>query len=56
MVQEIERKVISLTTATKENIERETGISSSLDDEDMREYLDKVVQEIKRVRHKGNNQ
>jgi hypothetical protein len=56
MVQEIERRVVSMTRATKENIEKETGISSSFDEEDIREYLQEAIQEIKRVRNKGNHQ
>ena len=53
MVQEIERKVVSMTTASKINIENETRVSSSLDEEDMREYLQEAIQEIKGVRDKG---
>lgn len=55
MIQEIERKVVSMTTASKETIENETGISSSFDEKDMREYLEEAIQEIKRVRNKGNH-
>lgn len=55
MVQEIERRVVSMTRATKENIEKETGISSSFDEEDIREYLQEAIQEIKRVRNEGNH-
>jgi hypothetical protein len=55
MIQEIERKVVSMTTASKETIENETGINSSFDDKDMREYLEEAIQEIKRVRNKGNH-
>jgi hypothetical protein len=46
MEQEIERRVVSMTAATKENIEKETGISSSFNDEDIRKYLQEVLQEI----------
>jgi hypothetical protein len=56
MVQEVERRVISMTTAAKENIERETGIGSSIDEGDMRNYLEEAIQEIKRARNKGNHQ
>jgi hypothetical protein len=56
MIQEIERKVVSMTTTSKADIENETGISSSFDEEDMRKYLQEAIQEIKRVRDKGNNQ
>jgi hypothetical protein len=56
MVQEIERKVVSMTSASKESIENETGISSSFDEEEIRDYLQEAIQEIKRVRNKGNHQ
>ena len=46
MEQEIERRVVLMTAATKENIEKETGVSSSFDDEDIRKYLHEVLQEI----------
>jgi hypothetical protein len=46
MEQKIERRVVLMTSATKENIEKETGISSSFDDEDIRKYLHEVLQEI----------
>jgi hypothetical protein len=45
-----------MTRATNENIEKETGVSSSFDEEDIREYLQEAIQEIKRVRNKGNHQ
>jgi hypothetical protein len=56
MIQEIERKVVSMTAASKETIENETGIISSFDKKDMREYLEEAIQEIKRVRNKGSHQ
>lgn len=46
MEQEIERRVVLMTAATKEKMEKETGISSSFDNEDIRKYLQKVLQEI----------
>ena len=50
MEQEIERRVVLMTSATKENIEKETGISSSFDDDDIRKYLREVLQEIRSTR------
>lgn len=49
MVEDIERRVVALTAANKDNIERETGISSSFDEEDIKDYLQEAIQEIKRV-------
>jgi hypothetical protein len=46
MEQEIERRVVLMTAATKEKMEKETGISSSFDNEDIRKYLQKVLREI----------
>jgi hypothetical protein len=43
MEHEIERRVVLMTSTTKENIEKETGISSSFDDEDLRKYLHGVL-------------
>jgi hypothetical protein len=52
MVRDIERKVVSVTEATRDNMERETGISSSVDDEDIKKYLQEVLHEIKNKRVK----
>ena len=54
MGQEIEKRVIVMTTATRQNMERETGISSSFD-EDIRKYLQEALQEIRRGRNDGNH-
>ena len=47
MAQEIEKRVIAMTAATRENMERETGISSSFDQDEIKTYLQEVLQEIK---------
>jgi hypothetical protein len=54
MGQELEKRVIAMTTATRQNMERETGISSSFD-EDIRKYLQEALQEIRGVRNDGNH-
>jgi hypothetical protein len=55
MGQEIEKRVIAMTTATQQNMEKETGISSSFDEEDIKKYLQEALQEIRRVRNDGNH-
>jgi hypothetical protein len=57
MVRDIERKVVSATEATRDNMERETGISSSVDDEDIKKYVQQVLHEVKsgRDRTDSNN-
>jgi hypothetical protein len=56
MVRDIERKVVSATEATRDNMERETGISSSVDDEDIKKYVQEVLHEVKSGRDRtGSN-
>ena len=57
MAQEIEKRVIAMTSATRENMERETGVSSSFDEQDIKKYLHEALQEIKSkgVRKSGNH-
>ena len=47
MEQEIQRKVITFTKRIQDNMTEETGIQSSLTDEDMKEYLEQVIREVK---------
>ena len=55
MGQEIEKRVIAMTTATRQNLERETGVSSSFDEEEIKKYLQEALPEIRRVRNDGNH-
>jgi hypothetical protein len=56
MVRDIERKVVSVTEATRDHMERETGISSSVDDEDIKKYVQEVLHEVKSGRDRtGSN-
>jgi hypothetical protein len=47
MEKEIEKRVIAMTTATCENMEKETGISSSLDEKDIKKYLQQALQVVR---------
>jgi hypothetical protein len=47
MIREIERKVLVLSEKTKMDMIEERGISSSLDEDDMKYYLNEVLEEIK---------
>ena len=51
MEQEIQKKVITFTKRIQDNMTEETGIQSSLTDEDMKEYLEQVIREVKKDRH-----
>jgi hypothetical protein len=48
MGQEIENKVMVLTEENRERIEEETGIQSSLTEEDIKQYLEQVINEVKK--------
>ena len=50
MEQEIQKKVITFTKRIQDNMTEETGIQSSLTDEDMKEYLEQVIREVKKDR------
>ena len=47
MENEIERRVIRITKEQKKNMTEETGVQPSIKEEDVKEYLDQVIQEIK---------
>jgi hypothetical protein len=55
MVRDIERKVVSATEATRDNMEREAGISSSVDDEDIKKYVQEVLHEVKSGRDRTDS-
>jgi hypothetical protein len=46
MEQDIQKKIIAFTKQNKEKMTEETGIQSSLTEEDMKEYLEKVIREV----------
>ncbi|OLD41735.1 MAG: hypothetical protein AUI60_00675 [Thaumarchaeota archaeon 13_1_40CM_2_39_4] len=48
MEQEMQKKVITIVKKTSQAMTEETGVQASLTEEDMKEYLDQVLQEIKR--------
>jgi hypothetical protein len=51
MEQEVQKKVLSLAKEQEEKMVEETGIEMSLDEDDIKEYLQKVINEVKRSRH-----
>jgi hypothetical protein len=48
MEQEIQRRVLTLTKQNQDKMAEETGIQSSLTEEDMIEYLEQVIDEAKK--------
>jgi hypothetical protein len=51
MEEEIQKKVITFTKRNQDRMAEETGIQSSLTEEDMKEYLEQVIREVKKDRH-----
>jgi hypothetical protein len=47
MEQEIQKRVITLTKQNKDRMEEQTGIESSLSEQDVKQYLDLVFKELK---------
>jgi hypothetical protein len=47
MEQEVERKVIRFSKRTKDLMEQETGIRTSVDEDDVRLYIEEVLIELK---------
>jgi hypothetical protein len=47
MEQELQRRVIAIYAKTKSSMVKETGISSSIDENDIKSYLQDIVEEIK---------
>ena len=54
MEQEIEKKVIRFSKRTKDLMEDETGISTSVDEDDIKRYLEEVLIELKGKKNNHN--
>jgi PAB1-binding protein PBP1 len=55
MEQEIQKRVITLTKQNQVRMAEESGIQSSLTEEDMKSYLQEVIEEIQNTRKRNNN-
>ena len=49
-VMEIKRKVMEIAKQDSGSLEMETGVKPSLNDDDMKKYLEEVLQEVKAKR------
>ena len=47
MEQEIQRRVLTISKQTRTSMVDETGIQSSMTDDDMKQYLEQVIREVK---------
>lgn len=47
MEQQIEKRVIEIAKRNQDKMTEETGIQSSLTEEDMKQYLEQVIREVK---------
>jgi hypothetical protein len=50
MEQEIQKRVIALTKQNQNKMAEETGVESSLTEDDIKEYLEQVIEEVKKRR------
>jgi Tfp pilus assembly PilM family ATPase len=53
MEQEIENRILDMTKQQQEDMIKQTGLSSSLSEEEVRRYLDLVIKEIKKKDTRG---
>jgi hypothetical protein len=54
MEQEIQKRIIRFSKRTKDYMENETGISTSVDDDDIKRYLEEVLIELKGKKNNDN--
>ena len=54
MEQEIQKRVVTVTKQNKDRMEEQTGIEASLSEQEVKQYLDLVLKELK-GNHKGND-
>jgi hypothetical protein len=52
MEQEIERRVVVLVKQNQYKLTEESGVESSLTDQDIRQYLEEVIKEVKEAKEK----
>jgi Tfp pilus assembly PilM family ATPase len=50
MEQEIEKRFLKVARAQQDVLTDQSGIESSLTEEDMKEYLEQVIEEVKKQR------
>jgi len=55
MEQEIQRRVLTLTKQNQDRMAEETGIQSSLTEDDIKQYLEQVIKEVKQPKSKMKN-
>jgi hypothetical protein len=55
MEQEIQKRVLRLAKEQEETMIEQTGIESSLDEDDMKEYLKQVINEVKKQPYNKND-
>ena len=52
MEQEAQNKVIKIVKQYEQNMKDDSGIPSSMQEEDIREYIDQVIEEVKQAKAK----
>ena len=54
MEQQIQRRVIAFTKQNQDKLVEETGIQSTVTEEEMRQYVDQVIEEVRRNKATSN--
>jgi hypothetical protein len=50
--EQVLRKIATLTKQFRDNMEEDSGVKSSLEENDMKDYIDEVLHEIERTKNK----
>jgi len=50
MEQQIQKRVIEFTRLNQERLAEESGIQSSLTEDDIKQYLEQVIEEVKKTK------
>ena len=53
MEQEIQRRMLAVTRKTRKLMTEETGVQSSLSEDDMKQYLQQVIEEVKKTKNQS---
>jgi hypothetical protein len=51
MEQEIQKRMLAVMSKTRDLMTEETGVQSSLSEDDMKQYLQQVIEEVKKTKH-----
>lgn len=55
MEQQIQKRVVDMMRQNQDRLSNETGVESSLSEDEVKQYLHEVIEEVKKGKVKNNN-